>query len=53
LVLLFSADGSRSAVYLGDIARVDFISASTEIRRESQSRIIEVNAALIGDRVAA
>jgi CzcA family heavy metal efflux pump len=49
-VLLFGAAGARPAVYLGDIARVDFISAQTEIRRENQSRIIEVNAALTGAR---
>jgi len=47
-VLLFAADGGRPAIYLGDIARVDFISAQTEIRRENQSRIVEVNAALTG-----
>ncbi len=49
-VLLFGGDGGRPAVYLGDIARVDFISAPTEIRRENQSRIIEVKAALTGAR---
>ncbi len=49
-VLLFGAQAGRPAVHLGDIARVDFISAQTEIRRENQSRIVEVNAALTGDR---
>ena len=49
-VLLFDATRGRPAVYLGDIARVDFISAQTEIRRENQSRIVEVNAALTGER---
>jgi len=49
-VLLFGAEGARRAVHLGDIAHVDFISAQTEIRRENQSRIVEVNAALTGAR---
>lgn len=49
-VLLDQPDDGRPAVHLGDIARVDFISAQTEIRRENQSRIVEVNAALTGDR---
>jgi CzcA family heavy metal efflux pump len=49
-VLLFGAASPKPAIYLGDIASVDFISAATEIRRENQSRIIEVNAALTGDR---
>ncbi len=49
-VLLFGAEGARPAVHLGDIAHVDFISAQTEIRRENQSRIVEVNAALTGAR---
>ncbi len=49
-VLLFGADGLRPAVYLGDAAQVDFVSAQTEIRREAQSRIVEVKAALTGAR---
>jgi CzcA family heavy metal efflux pump len=47
-VLLFGPDQRRPAVYLGDVARVDFITALTEIRRENQSRIVEVSAALTG-----
>jgi len=49
-VLLFAADGERPAVYLGDVARVDFIAAQTSIRRQGQSRIVEVGGALNGTR---
>jgi CzcA family heavy metal efflux pump len=49
-VLLFAADATRPAVYLGDAAQVDFISAQTQIRRHGQSRMVEVNAALTGTR---
>ena len=39
----------RPAVYLGDVARVDLVVAPTEIRRESQRRMVEASAALTGE----
>ncbi|MBE0622700.1 MAG: efflux RND transporter permease subunit [Burkholderiales bacterium] len=48
-ILLFGAQAARPAVYLGDVARVDLVAAPTEIRRENQSRIVEVSGALTGD----
>jgi multidrug efflux pump subunit AcrB len=47
-VLLFGADEDRPAVHLRDVAQVELISALTEIRREGQSRIVEVSASLTG-----
>ncbi len=47
-VLLFSARGERRPVYLGDVARVELVTAPAEIRRENQRRIVEVEAALTG-----
>jgi multidrug efflux pump subunit AcrB len=49
-ILLFGAQGGRPAVYLGDVARVELVVAPTEIRRESQRRMVEVSAALTGER---
>jgi multidrug efflux pump subunit AcrB len=49
-ILLFGAQGGRPAVYLGDVARVVLVVAPTEIRRESQRRIVEATAALTGER---
>jgi CzcA family heavy metal efflux pump len=49
-ILLFGAQGGRPAVYLGDVARVELVVAPTEIRRENQRRIVEVSAALTGER---
>ena len=49
-ILLFGAQGGRPAAYLGDVARVELVVAPTEIRRESQRRIVEVSAALTGER---
>lgn len=49
-VLLFAVTGDRAAVHLRDVAQVELINALTEIRRESQSRIVEVSAALTGTR---
>jgi len=48
-ILLFGAQSGRPAVYLGDVARVELVVAPTEIRRESQRRIVEVSAALTGE----
>jgi multidrug efflux pump subunit AcrB len=48
-VLLFSAQGDRRAVYLGDVARIVLVTAPAEIRRENQRRIVEVEAALTGE----
>ena len=47
-VLLFGAEEDRPAVHLRDVAQVELISALTEIRREGQSRIVEVSASLTG-----
>ncbi|MGE0875031.1 MAG: efflux RND transporter permease subunit [Burkholderiales bacterium] len=47
-LLLFGAQGGRAPVYLGDVARVELAVTPTEIRRESQRRIVEVSAALTG-----
>ncbi|MGD9951286.1 MAG: efflux RND transporter permease subunit [Burkholderiales bacterium] len=49
-ILLFGAQGGRPAAYLGDVARVELVVAPTEIRRENQRRIVEVSAALTGER---
>ena len=48
-ILLFGAQSGRPAVYLGDVARVELVTAPTEIRRENQRRIVEVSAALTGE----
>ncbi len=48
-ILLFGAQGGRPAVYLGDVARVELVTAPIEIRRENQRRIIEVSATLTGE----
>ncbi|MBE0625445.1 MAG: efflux RND transporter permease subunit, partial [Burkholderiales bacterium] len=48
-ILLFGAQAARPAVYLGDLARVELVTAPTEIRRENQRRIVEVSAALTGE----
>ncbi len=47
---LFGAGAGRPAVHLGDVADIELVVAQTEIRRENQSRIVEVSAALTGDR---
>ena len=49
-ILLFGAQAGRQAVYLGDVASVDLIVSPTEIRRESQRRIVEVSGALTGEK---
>jgi CzcA family heavy metal efflux pump len=49
-LLLFAANGERPAVQVGDVAHVELVNAPTEIRRENQTRIVEVSAALTGDR---
>ncbi len=49
-ILLFGESGARAAVYLRDVARVELVSTPTEIRRDSQSRIIEVTGSLTGER---
>lgn len=48
-ILLFGAQGGRPAAYLGDVAQVELVATPTEIRRESQGRIVEASAALTGD----
>jgi len=47
---LFGASEQRPAVHLGDIASIELVVAPTEIRRQNQGRIVEVSAALTGDK---
>ncbi|PKO30106.1 MAG: AcrB/AcrD/AcrF family protein [Betaproteobacteria bacterium HGW-Betaproteobacteria-7] len=47
---LFGAGTQRPAVHLGDVAAIELVVAPTEIRRENQSRIVEISAALTGDQ---
>lgn len=49
-ILLFGERAGRRAVYLGDVARAELVLAPAEIRRENQRRIVEVKAALTGER---
>jgi multidrug efflux pump subunit AcrB len=47
---LFGATPQRPAIQLGDIASIELDVAPTEIRRQNQARIVEVSAALTGER---
>ena len=49
-ILLFGESSARPAVYLRDVARIALVPTPTEIRRDSQSRIIEVSGSLTGER---
>jgi multidrug efflux pump subunit AcrB len=47
---LFGAAPDRPSILLGDIAAIELVMGPTIIRRENQSRIVEINAALTGER---
>jgi len=49
-IVLFGELKNRPAVYLRDVATVELAQAPAEIRRDHQRRIVEVTAALTGDR---
>jgi len=49
-IVLFGELKNRPAVYLRDVATVELAQAPAEIRRDHQRRIVEVGAALTGDR---
>jgi CzcA family heavy metal efflux pump len=42
-------NASRPAIRLGDVARINLVAAPTEILRDQQQRIVELNATLSGD----
>ncbi|MCW8970302.1 MAG: efflux RND transporter permease subunit, partial [Rhodospirillales bacterium] len=48
-VLIAAGGGDIGPVYLGDVATVELVSSTAEIRRDNQRRIIEVTATLSGD----
>jgi multidrug efflux pump subunit AcrB len=48
-VLVSAGGGSAGPIYLGDVAKVDLVSAPAEILRDNQRRVIEVTASLTGD----
>ncbi|MEW6677012.1 MAG: efflux RND transporter permease subunit [Pseudomonadota bacterium] len=47
---LFGAGPDRPPVHLGDVAQIELVVAPAEIRRENQSRIVEIKATLTGER---
>ncbi|MCG6871507.1 MAG: efflux RND transporter permease subunit [Gammaproteobacteria bacterium] len=47
-ILLFGAREDRGPVYLGDVAQLGLVPVPSEIRRESQRRIVEVTASVTG-----
>ena len=50
-ILLFGESRERPAVYLRDVASIELMPTPAEIRRERQSRIIEVTGSLTGELV--
>ncbi|MFQ5545247.1 MAG: efflux RND transporter permease subunit, partial [Acidiferrobacterales bacterium] len=50
-ILLFGESRERPAVYLRDVASIELVPTPAEIRRERQSRIIEVTGSLTGELV--
>ena len=48
-VLLFSKDETRAPIHLGDLARVELVSAPASIWHDRQQRIVEITASPTGD----
>jgi multidrug efflux pump subunit AcrB len=49
-ILLFPQTAEQAAVYLGDVAEVDIVTAPADIRRDRQRRIIEISGTVTGER---
>jgi CzcA family heavy metal efflux pump len=47
--VIVGGGGRRPAIRLGELAKIELISAPTEIRRANQRRIVEITAALTGE----
>ena len=45
-ILLFPASREQEAIYLGDVASVDYIAAPAKVLRDNQQRIVEVTASM-------
>ena len=49
-IVLFTGEGEHP-IRLGDVARINLTAAPSEITRDNQRRIVEINASLAGDAV--
>lgn len=49
-ILLFAPDNEHPAVRLSDVGRISLTATPTDILRDQQQRIVEINASLAGDQ---